>query len=306
VARPTELQPRPRLSSPPTAPEDQPAARQPTLEAPARPRPEPQTTAPEIVAKPGDLICAVCGTPNDPTRRFCRRCGNSLAAAAAAPKPLPWWRRLLAPKPKASAAAGERPKGLGEAGQPRAGVIGRLAPVVLIAIVAFGLTSYLVVPSARSLVNGTIDDLRLRFFAQIVDVHPVAATGAAAGGTNVRALIDDNTNTFWLGDPTSGPPAATITIGSTIDLGGLVIHSGSSTQSDYTKHRRPETIELSFPGTTLAPVTVPLQDTPNPQPVALDVRDIQTVVVTVTKWYESAAGGDHLVAIREIEFKAKQ
>jgi hypothetical protein len=40
-------------------------------------------------AQPGDLICANCGEPNDPSRKFCRRCGSSLATASTASAPPP-------------------------------------------------------------------------------------------------------------------------------------------------------------------------------------------------------------------------
>jgi hypothetical protein len=44
------------------------------------------------VAKPGDRICTQCGMSNDPTRKFCKRCGSSLAEAPIAVKPSRWTR----------------------------------------------------------------------------------------------------------------------------------------------------------------------------------------------------------------------
>jgi hypothetical protein len=47
-----------------------------------------EETAP--VAKPGDRICTQCGMGNDPTSKFCRRCGSSMDEARIAAKPLRW------------------------------------------------------------------------------------------------------------------------------------------------------------------------------------------------------------------------
>ncbi|HEX5241145.1 MAG TPA: zinc-ribbon domain-containing protein [Candidatus Limnocylindrales bacterium] len=254
---------------------------------------------------PGDIICAVCGTPNDPSRRFCRHCGNSLATAVPAARAVPWWRRLFQRKPKAATLAGDRPKRLGDEGQQRPGVLSRLVPLVLVALIAFGATSLVVMPSARSFVADRVNDVRLQFFGQISDIHPTAAQGAGVGANTGSKAVDDNTATFWLADPSKGAPTLTASFGTTFNLGGLVLHSGSTTQSDFTKHRRPKTIELSFPGTTAAAIQVSLADTADPQPMSVDVRSIQTVVVKVLDWYESGAGGDQLVAIREIEFKER-
>jgi uncharacterized OB-fold protein len=39
-------------------------------------------------------ICPNCGTANNPTRRFCMKCGTSLVEAPTPPPTKgPWWRR---------------------------------------------------------------------------------------------------------------------------------------------------------------------------------------------------------------------
>src|SRR5262249_24187308 len=142
--------------------DDQPEARKPTLGDGDRPRPKPEPTPePEVEqAQPGDIICAVCGTPNDPTRRFCRRCGNKLVAAAApVVAKVPWWRRIFGGgtrKTVAPAAAGTRPKSMGSAGQSGPSVIGRLIPLVLVGLVAFGATSVIVIPDVRNGIGDAI------------------------------------------------------------------------------------------------------------------------------------------------------
>lgn len=63
----------------------------------------------ELPAAPGELICGRCGANNNRERHYCRRCAASLREAAVVP-PLPWWRRLASPRPKAPLPAGTRPK----------------------------------------------------------------------------------------------------------------------------------------------------------------------------------------------------
>jgi hypothetical protein len=181
-----------------------------------------------------------------------------------------------------------------------------MVSLIVVAVFAFGLTSFLIIPDLRNAAGDFITDLRLRFLPQFEDVHPVRAQAPGAGQNNGRLAVDNNTNTFWLAETGAGDPALTVEIGSTINLGGLVVHSGSTTESDFTGHRRPKTLELSFPGTEQPDVELPLADTSDPQSIALDVRQIDTVVIRVTEWFESGAGGDDLIAIREIEFKERR
>ena len=47
-------------------------------------RPMQVKVTPSRTALPGDLACEECGEVNPPDRRFCRRCGASLASAVPA------------------------------------------------------------------------------------------------------------------------------------------------------------------------------------------------------------------------------
>jgi hypothetical protein len=185
-------------------------------------------------------------------------------------------------------------------------VIGQLVPIVLVGVLAFALTSVLVIPGVRNSIAGFATDLRLRFLPEIVDVHPVAVRGAGVGRNTAMLAIDDNTATFWLADPKAGAPTVTAEFAAPINLGGIVVHSGSTTDSDFIRHRRPKTIELSFPGTDRPPVDLVLADTADPQALAVDVRDVRTTAIRIVDWFESAAGGDALLAVREIELKERR
>ncbi len=58
------------------------SAAEPPLPPAAAQRPRPAVDTSRRAPEPGDVICANCQEPNDPTRRFCRRCGSSLATTA--------------------------------------------------------------------------------------------------------------------------------------------------------------------------------------------------------------------------------
>jgi hypothetical protein len=57
-------------------------------------QPPPADTA-EVapITNPGDISCRICGTGNDPSRRFCRKCGESLVFVPAPPV-LTWSQRM--------------------------------------------------------------------------------------------------------------------------------------------------------------------------------------------------------------------
>ncbi len=99
--------------APPPPPPSGPVAVQPAppIERPKPPAPRP----PARRAEPGDIFCGQCGQPNNPERRFCRKCGNLLAEQVVAAR-LPWWKRIF------------RRNHTAEAGQPRAGETGRAEP----------------------------------------------------------------------------------------------------------------------------------------------------------------------------------
>lgn len=95
--------------APPPPPPSGPVAVQPAppIERPKPPAPRPTARR----AEPGDIFCGQCGQPNNPERRFCRKCGNLLAEQVVAAR-LPWWKRIF-----------RRHKT--ETAEPRAGETGR-------------------------------------------------------------------------------------------------------------------------------------------------------------------------------------
>jgi hypothetical protein len=285
-------------------PIEQPAARQPTANV-AQPRRSPRIAplapiTPDV--KPGDLVCTRCGTGNDPVRRFCRRCGNSLATAVVAQRP-PWWRRLF--KRQRSYAAGERPREMGRAGEPRGSILKPLLVIVLLLAVAGAAVGYVAVPNIRQRVDSAIADLRQIVMPTLEDVHPIRREGEGTTDHPAAAAADDNTLTFWLAEPSTDPPLLTVTFEEPFDLGALVFHTGSSTESDFTLHRRPRSVQLTFPGTSANPLAIDLANESIDQRHPADAPGVQVIEIRILDTYPSA-GGDQLTALREIEFKARR
>ena len=76
--------------------------------------PPPPPRAPVRRAEPGDIFCSQCGQPNNPERRFCRRCGTVLSEPAVAVR-LPWWKRIFHRRDETRTAAVPAADGAGHA-----------------------------------------------------------------------------------------------------------------------------------------------------------------------------------------------
>ena len=84
---------------------DRPAAVQP--QAPKRPMAKIESHKPTQRLRPGDLVCSQCGEGNAPARRFCSRCGSSLAEAETVGEK--WWQKLIPKRKQKVLEAGQRP-----------------------------------------------------------------------------------------------------------------------------------------------------------------------------------------------------
>jgi len=308
----------PAARSPQAASADSlPAARQPTTVV--QPRPKPTTTVEQRLAQPGDRICGSCGEPNDPARKFCRRCGASLVEARiVTDKPLPWWKRIFhrSPRQPKQYAAGERisPMAAGSASSPGEGASGlfrkglklkNLVGVGLGLIVAIGIFGYIGIPSFQGFVNGAIsggipgviDTIRKTVAPTLVIERPVSITASSEVKNHpARLLFDAATNTDWQG--TDKAPTIKATFKEKVDLGAVILHIGTST--GFVDTRRPAEITFTFPDGSSQKVTP--KDVADAQTFDLSASKADSVVITITATNgpESAP-----VAISEIEFFKK-
>jgi hypothetical protein len=307
VAPPPAMAPGLPPARPPVAPPpDQPAARRPTTatESPARPMP----TARPIearVAQPGDRVCSNCGEPNDPTRKFCRRCGTNLSVAAVQPeKPLPWWRRIFRRQPK-TYTAGERVGSMrqpGQKGKPQSIKPMPAIRAVLAILVAVGVVGVIAVPSLQGLVLGRggeiVDNIRKFFVPTLGIVHPISASASSENPDHsARLLIDTYNNTDWQTDDAN--PTITLTFQSPVDLAKLYVHNG--TAENYTDFRRPTKIQVVIPGGSTTDIS--LVDDHKVQQFDVSASGLTTLEVRIL---ETTGPTDQPIALSELEFIAKR
>jgi hypothetical protein len=302
---------------PPQGVPDQPIGRRPTDEAPPRPRPTAQGE--ERVAQPGDRICGACGEPNDPSRKFCRRCGTSLVEARIVAEPKrPWYRRLFGGGRKAQAqyAAGERKSSM-QKGAPRTGGLrGLLKGVGLVRgllglVVAIGIFGYVGIPSFQSVVNSALDPVMHGGPTQIIDnlrklIAPEASqvtprpgdisASSELDGHEASKIADTFSDTDW--QATDKVPELTVKFEVPIDLAWVIVSPGNA--GTFADFRRPAALELVFPdGSTKR---IELEDVKDPQTFDVSADDIARLVIRVVdaRGPESAP-----ISISEIEFFAK-
>jgi hypothetical protein len=272
------------------------------------------------VAQPGDRICGSCGAPNDPSRKFCRRCGSSLVEARVVAEPkLPWWKRLFGggkKKPQATYAAGERKASMKKAAPRTSGIRGILGKIGIVRgllglVVAIGIFGYVGIPSFRGMVTSAADPLLRGGPTQVIDnirkiVSPKPAqvvprpedisASSEVKDHPARLVADGRTPTDWQG--TDKVPEITVKFEEPIDLGWVIVHAGNA--AAFADLRRPSALELVFPdGSTKR---IELEDKKEPQTFEVSPGTIDSLVIRVvdTNGPESAP-----ISISEIEFFKK-
>lgn len=282
----------PTIPPKPTAPPLR--AVQPHVEEPGRPVPPPSRhgDAAEPPPQAGDLICGQCGSGNLPTRRYCRRCGASLADAPVVPRP-PWWRRLFTRRPRPKPVAGERPPRR-QWQRPRF----VLPLLVLCILVAVGY-------AFRGEADRVLEAVRDRT-SKTEQMHAVKVTASSAGKQHPATLaVDGTTDRYW----TPALPGAfkgeylEAAFAEPVRLLDLVVHPGSSPAAEtFLTQARPSSLLItvtSKDGRTTVK-TVQLADVPGGQRFHLAVSHAVRVRLTVQGVYGGGAG--RYLAFAEVEF----
>ena len=317
---------------PQAAPPAGPSARAPAEEQARRPPKPPSAEPARPQGNPGDIYCSACGTPNDPTRNYCRSCGNQLTAATAPPvvgaPRASWWRRLLGRggTPATPLAAGTRPAaGKGGAGRSAKGAgQGAVNSVAHVARKFFQVVAILGVlgigviaigpwrTEAKDKVRGWIDDARRIVQPHYSKVTPskISASSALKADPPQNAF-DGIIETFWAegahGDGTG--QALTVTFAKPTDLAriGLTLGDQKAPQNFATRPV-PRTLELVFYDTNGAVVKreqVSLEQTPKFQKRDADAKAVSRVVITITSTYPPVKGTKSSAAIAEVELFTK-
>jgi hypothetical protein len=253
------------------------------------PRPTPTEVPPE-----GSLVCGTCGLGNDPARKFCRRCGASLADAVVATR-ASWWQRTFGRK-QSTYEAGERLR----TRQPAR--VGRAIGLGLLAVLVAGVL-LLAFPLRGSVVDGYHWVLnRVSTPVRVTTVRPPLAASSAKG--HPPALVTDGyQNTFWAA-AAGGKAQLTIRFTSTVHLDYVNVYPGASGDDPgvYLKYPRPRQLQITIDSPSGATRTVTLNDAPGLQKVDMDVTQASgaTVLVTAVNGSSKTTGP----AIAELEFYA--
>ncbi|MGP4013014.1 NADase-type glycan-binding domain-containing protein [Streptomyces sp. 4N124] len=224
--------------------------------------------------------CPVCGTPNLPERRFCRRCAAELRPTAKA-APLPWWRTVWPFRRRVRASSGGMTRFL----------------VILLVVLALCAGGFLLMPAGRALIEDTRDKL-----GKAKPVTP-ASTEASASvqGHPAKNTTDGLSNRYW-GAPATGA-SVTYTFRKPFRLVDVIITNGASKEPQkYALQARALQVDLEVTaedGTTHKK-ELTLSDKPGDQTIATGYSDVRKVRL-VLRSAVGLAQGRHL-ALAEVEF----
>jgi hypothetical protein len=266
-----------------------------------------QKTKPSRTPQPGDLVCGECGESNSPSRKFCSRCGSTLATATVVK--IPWWRKFVPHRKAKTMAAGERPwkEGGKKAGKQRRPLIAVLQPLmrfVAIGAVVVGLI-YGVYAPFRGWVNDRVTSVKDKVNSIIHPTYDAVRPNAVTASSAVKdhpatAAIDLGDNTFWETPPTDKQPTITLKFPKAVDLDRAFFTIGI--KDNFASQNRPATLHLVYSTGKTADVT--LKDSATPQQHGLsNGHGITTVAIHVTSMFKSIAGKN--MAFTEIELFTK-
>ena len=297
-----------RSDLPPSAnPETGPQARKPakgetTPVRKAKPQPP---SAPER-PKPGQFVCATCGTGNDRDRKFCRRCGTAMdVALAEAPPPRTesrrrWsWLTGAARRGRQKAyIAGQRPDSMLSTGARwRPG--STMMVFGLLGIIGLGgIASYLYMPGVSDAVDDMARTVQRRFLRP-EEVRAIAAQGQAHPEFPATNLIDGSGNSYWVGSRNRNDRwVVDFEFQRPADLLQVNFDSGADGAA-YERLGRPYRFRLKANDETSS--VYELRDTPDQQPVDIDLPGVKSLRLIVLSRYRGSDSDDE-IAIREVKF----
>jgi hypothetical protein len=251
---------------------------------------------------------------NDPARKFCRRCGQSLATATIAPQPkVPWYRRIFRRDAPKKVAAGERPKSMRTDGSAGDGIRpGRLLTaglqVLLLAAVVGAVAGYALVPSWRDMVNGAITSVKEVFLPAADQFYTSGPTSGPGTREHPARLAWDRTKAFWAAPFADGAtPTLEGSFSPPADVSKLLVTSGA-TGDQYKAFARPRDVTFAFldeSGTVIASKAFELKDQAEPQSFDAGAKGATRVRLTVESVYP-AETANAPVALAEVEFFGSQ
>jgi hypothetical protein len=293
-------------------------------ERPPAQRPDP------IDLGPADLYCGSCGVGNTGDRRFCRKCGASLADALR-PAKLPWWRRIFSrdrhydsePRyAKNSLPAGERPENWVKLSDsvpieekkpkrrwrlPKRFPLSRFAlPLVALSVVGMGLGPMRA--KATEVAFDLYHGAKRKFSPEYVHVTPerAGATDAVANHP-ASAAIDRNTNSYWSeGRPGSGAGSViTVVFDRPTALVKVGFDNGAAGK-EFPFQPRLRDVEVTYHDgdRVISKKRFTLADKPEFQTVTLLGKDVGSASVKIISVYEGQRGS--AASLAELAFVTVQ
>jgi hypothetical protein len=252
--------------------------------------------------EPGDLVCGQCGEGNKPTRKFCSRCGESLATAQTVKRK--WWQRLLPKRRKGKVmSAGARPSSPNAGkGRTAARHVGRkIRATAGVTILTAGAVLGLY-PPARTWMVTQVTAVKQKLMGAadtaLTPVHPTSVKCNVAVKQHGPSLaMDEYKNTYWLA-PWSDTrhPILTVKLDHKVAVKKLIVINGAS--GAFIKYDRPESLHVTYSNEKSE--TVVLKDTSDKQELNLTsgiaVDQLQIEVTSVFP-----AQGAKAVALTEVE-----
>jgi hypothetical protein len=255
---------------------------------------------------PGDKVCGQCGEGNDPSRRFCRRCGASLTEAAIFA--LPWYRRAwLRITRRKQHSAGDRPhqrrRAIGGAGPGwlTSWVTRLIALAVIVLVVLFfvGPWKHPIRHRVGNWYHSVANAIHPSY--RPVDLIAARATSAAPGHPPLNA-IDGLSNTSWQSNRKQVDQVLLIRIHGPIDVDkvGFLMGDTDSPQA-FDQQPRPEQVRMIFTGTGQPySKTVTAADSASFQTFTVKARKAETLAIYIQSVYPSNGAGKN-VSITEVE-----
>jgi hypothetical protein len=276
-----------------------------------------KVTAPSRDYRDGDLVCRSCSEANDPARKFCSRCGGSLAAAIVHVVKLPWYRRFLLWCRRLWARITRRPlpdvKGGAEAAKNRphrkhirtVNVI-RVSRSSLSLLAVLVVLMYAAVPPFRTAVNGRAaaaqGAVQRVISPTFTPVHAFSAQASSQLPTNpASAAVDGYKNTFWATDLKRDPqPFLLLTFSQRVNVDVLLFTLG--VPNAFTSQPRPQQVHIDFSNGSSQDVH--LSDEASPQQVNIGHGDgVTQLEIHLVSAYPSSQGSD--LALTEVEMFTK-
>jgi hypothetical protein len=267
--------------------------------------------------KPGDLVCAECGTGNDPTRKFCRRCGNSLAKAETHRK-VPWWKRLFSRKARTQAAVDpgtrkakkQSARQSGRQVQYRTRMVMATARKVFAVLLVAGVALPFALPNVRTKIfkegGNFISTTRDKLFPSFEAVNAVSVTASSSAPDHPPNLAADlAVNTYWAeGAPAEGiGQTLSFTFQGKQTLVRVILTPGATdVAGSFLKEPRPKKLHITYDNGKSMDIT--LKDELKAQTFTLkDATGVTKVDMAIAEVYPGQGGQN--TSIAEVEFKRK-